>query len=70
MNKIDKTNFTGQTKFKLNKIRKIENYFNSKINQKKLCSKKIRKYISAFDFIDKVLNLKIATSGGVCNILL
>ena len=32
MNEIDKTNFTFQTKFRLNEISKIENYFNQEIN--------------------------------------
>ena len=34
MNEIDKTNLADQTKSRLNKISKIENYFNSEINQK------------------------------------
>ena len=60
MNEIDKTNLTDQTKFRLNDISKIENYFNSKINQRKLC-----KYITAFDYIDKILIVLSATTG-VC----
>ena len=55
MNEIDKTNLSDQTKFRLNEISKIENYFNSEINQRKLCSKKLSKYVSAFDYIDKIL---------------
>ena len=39
MNKIDKTNLTDQKKFKLNEIRKIEDYFNSEINQRKYAVK-------------------------------
>ena len=54
MNEIDKTNLTDQTKFRLNEISKIENYFNQKINQRKSCSKKIIKYVAAFDYIDKI----------------
>ena len=49
MNEIDKTNLTDQTKFRLNEISKIENYFNSEINQRKLYSKKVSKYVSPFD---------------------
>ena len=52
---IDRANLTEQTKIRLNKITKIENYFHQKINQKKSCSKKLSKYVSAFDYIDKVL---------------
>ena len=66
MNKIDKTKFTNQTKLRLNEISKIENYFNSEINQRKSCSKKLSKYETAFDYIDKILILLSATTRGVC----
>ena len=62
---IDKTNLTQQTKFRLDEISKIENYFHEDINQRKSCSKKLGKYIAAFDYIDKVLIVLSATSGGV-----
>ena len=62
---IDKTNLTQQTKFWLDEISKIENYFHEDINQRKSCSKKLSKYIAAFDYIDKVLIVLSATSGGV-----
>ena len=39
VNEIDKTNLTDKTKFRLNEISKIENYFNSENNQRKSCSK-------------------------------
>ena len=38
---IDKTNVTNQTKFRLDEISKIENYFYQEINQRKSCSKKL-----------------------------
>ena len=63
---IGKTNLTEQTKFRLDEISKIENYFHEEINQRKSCSKKIGKYVAAFDYIDKVLIVLSATSGGVC----
>ena len=66
MNEIDKINLADQTKFRLNEISKIENYFNSEINQRKLCSKKLSKYVTAFDYIDKILIVLSATTGGVC----
>ena len=66
MNEIDITNLADQTKFRLNEISKIENYFNSEINQIKKCSEKLSNYISAFDYINKVLIVLSATSDGVC----
>ena len=63
--KIDKTNLTKQAKIRLDKITEIENYFHQEINQRKLCSKKLSKYVAAFDYIDKILIVLSATSGGV-----
>ena len=39
----------GQTKFWLNEINKIKDYFNSEIQEKRTMIKKLRKCISAFD---------------------
>ena len=61
---IDKTSLIGQTKYRLNEITKIEN-FNQEINQRKSCSKKLSKYVAAFDYIDKILIVLSATTGGV-----
>ena len=50
--KLTKQNLTDETKFRLNEIIKIENYFHEEINQIKLCSKKLSKYFTTFDYID------------------
>ena len=65
MNEIDKTNLTDQTKFRINEISNIENYFNSEID-KKNASKKLSKYVSVFDYIDKILIVLSATTRWVC----
>ena len=62
---IDKTDLTNQTKFRLDEISKIENYFIKEINQRKSCSKKLSKYVAVFDCIGQVLIVLSATSGGV-----
>ena len=62
---IDKTDLSEQTKFRLDEISKIENYFIEEINQKKACSKKLSKYVAVFDYIDKILIVLSATIGGV-----
>ena len=62
---IDKTNLTELTKIRLDKITDIENYFQEEINQRKSCSKKLSKYAAAFDYLDKVLIVLSATTGGV-----
>ena len=62
---IDKSILTEQTKFRLNEIIGIENYFYQEINQRKSCSKKLSKYVTAFEYIDKILIVLNATSSGV-----
>ena len=62
---IDKTILSEQTKFRLSEIIGIENYFYQEINQRKSCSKKLSKYVTAFDYIDKILIVLSATSSGV-----
>ena len=65
MNEINIINLSEQTKFRLSKIIGIEDYFHQEINQRKSCSKKLSKYVTTFDYIDKILIVLSATSGGV-----
>ena len=65
MNEINKITLSEQTKFRLREIIGIENYFNQDFNQRKSYSKKLSKYVSAFDYVDKFLIVLSATSGGV-----
>ena len=65
MNEINKINLSEQTKFRLSEIIGIENYFHQEINQRKSCSKKLNKYVTTFDYIDKILIVLSATSSGV-----
>ena len=62
---IDKTDLSEQTKFRLDEISKIENYFIKEINQRKSCSQKLNKYVTVFDDIDRTLIVLNATTGGV-----
>ena len=41
-----------------------------KLTKKKSCSEKLSKYVAAFDYIDKILIVLSATSGGACIISL
>ena len=64
MNEINKPDLSEQTKFRPSEIIRIENHFHQEINQRKLCSKKLSKYVKAFDYIGKVLIVLSATSSG------
>ena len=65
MDKINKINLSEQTKFRLDEVSKIENYFIEETNQRKSYSQKLNNYITSFDYIDKILVVLSATSGGV-----
>ena len=52
MNEINKISLSRQTKFRLDEISKIENYFIKEINQRKSYSQKLNKYITTFGYIE------------------
>ena len=62
---IDKTVLSEQTKIRLSETIGIENHFYQEINQTKSCSKNLNKYVTTFDYIDKILIVLIATNSGV-----
>ena len=64
-NEIISSNLSDQTKFRLNKINKTKDYFNSEIQERKAMNQKPSKYIAAFDYIDKILIVLSAKIGGV-----
>ena len=65
MNEIAKINLPELTKFWLSEIIGIENQnFQQEINQRKLCSKKLSKYVTTFDYVDKILIVLSTTSSG------
>ena len=53
---INKTNLIDQTKFTLSEVSKVERYFNQEIKGRKSNSKRLSKYVAAFDYIDKNFN--------------
>ena len=65
MDEINKISLSEQTKLQLDEISKIENYFINKISETKSCCKKLNKSDTIFDYIDKILIVLNATSGGV-----
>ena len=65
---IGKANLTNQTKFRLDEISKIDNYFIEEINQRKSCIKKLSKYVAVVDCIDQALIVLSATSRGISSI--
>ena len=60
-NSIDTSNLNDQ-QFRLNKISEIGDYFITEIKERESMSKKLRKYISFFDYFDKSLIVLSVTS--------
>ena len=56
------------TKFRLDEINKIKDYFNAEINERKDIVKKISKYIVAFDYADK-FSITLSASFGTLSIV-
>ena len=65
MNEINKINLSEQTKFILSEIIGVEKYFYQEIDQIKSYCKKLNKYVTVFDYVDKILIVLSATNGGV-----
>ena len=49
------SNLSDQTKFKLSEINKIKVNFTTEVQERKIMSRKLSKYIAAFDYIDKIV---------------
>ena len=56
---------SDQTKFTLNKINKIKDYFNFEIQERNAMGKILSKHIAVFDYIDKTLFVLSATKAGI-----
>ena len=56
------------TKFRLDEINKIKDYFNAEINERKDIVKKISKYIVAFDYAGKLF-ITLSASFGTLSIV-
>ena len=62
MDEIDKIKLSNETKFRLGEIIGTENFFCQEISQQKSYSKK---YVTTFNYMDKILIILSVTSSGV-----
>ena len=60
--------FNDQTKFRLDEINKIKDYFNLEIKERKETTKKLSKYIVLFDYADKIF-ITLSTSFGTLSLV-
>ena len=54
-----------QTKFRLNEINKIKDYFDFEIKERETVIKKLSKYTAVLDYTDKTIIVLSATSEGI-----
>ena len=54
-----------QTNYRLNEINKIKNYFECEIKEQKVIIKTLSKYITGFDYIDKILAVFLTIFSGL-----
>ena len=54
---LEKTSLNEQTNYRLIEIGKIKDYFESEIKDQEILSKKLSKYITGFDYTDKILTV-------------
>ena len=65
MDEINKSGLSEQTKFWLNEITEIEIFSTKRLINKKTYSKKLSRYATIFDYIDKILIILSATTSGI-----
>ena len=72
LSEVSKTNRANEmseiTKFRLDKINKVKDYFNTETKERKDIVKKIRKYIVVFDYADKIF-ISLSASFGTLSIV-
>ena len=65
MSNTDNLELNEITKFRLDEINKIKDFFNNEINERKQQINKISKYVAAFNYADKVFIVLSASSGSL-----
>ena len=65
MSNIVNLEFNEITKFRLDEITKIKDFFNDEINDRKQQINKISKYVAAFNYADKVFIMLSASLGSL-----
>ena len=53
---IEKINLEDQSNYRLNKISKINVYFNEEIQYQQSLTNKLKKYLTLFDILSKIFN--------------
>ena len=62
---LETISLNEQTNYRLNEISKIKDNFESEIKDQELLTKKLSKYITCFDYTDKILTVFLTIFSGV-----
>ena len=62
---LETTSLNEQTNYRLNEISKIKDYFECEIKYQELLTKKLNKYITCFDYTDKIFTVFLKIFSGV-----
>ena len=65
MHDIDKNKLPDQTKFRLYEIKKLKIILSMRLMKQNYAAKKLNKYVTIFNYINKILVVLSATTGGV-----
>ena len=67
MNNIELTEHSTASKYRLDEMNKIRDYFNNEIKERKDIIKKLNKYLVSFDYLDKIF-ITLSASFGTLSI--
>ena len=62
---LETISLNEQTNYRLNEISQIKDYFECEIKDQELLTKKLSKYITCFDYTDKILTVFLTIFSGV-----
>ena len=62
---LETISLNEQTNYRLNEISKIKNYFECEIKDQELLTKTLSKYITCFDYTDKILTAFLTIFSGL-----
>ena len=65
MHETDKNKLSDQTKFRLYEIKKLKIILSMRLMKQNYAAKKLNKYVTIFNYINKILVVLSATTGGV-----
>ena len=64
MTSLETMNLEDQSHYRLNEISKIKDYFNEELQYQQLLTNKLSKYLTVFDYSDKIFTVILTVFSG------